>query len=253
MKSSGRTTAMTALYLVLVAIMVGVLIPFLPLPHALAGRVAHNSEGFLLALILIPWIQFLRPRLAGSRAQWVVTVVVAVALLAVGILLISSDLPSRFRTLNESFLAAAALVPYVQARRPLPRGAAVVLPVLAVLVALLFDHNDEITDLAEVWGALVLVPIGLDLVDRGILEPTARTSRPLRYSWYAFLVVVPIGFSVLEARLHLGGFVHYVGRCYEDFIAALLISLFLAVVLGRTGRARADEPAQVASPVAPAG
>lgn len=245
---------MAVFYVVVAAILIGILVPFLPFPHALASRIAHNSEGFLLALVLVPWIQFVRPRLEGSRAQWAVTVLVAVALLAVGILLIASHLPSRFRTLNESFIAAAALVPYVQLRRPLPRGVPVALAVIAVLVATLFDYNSEITDLAEVWGALVLIPIGLDLVDRGILEPAARTSRPVRYSWYAFLVVVPVVVSVLDVGLHLSGpfagFVHYIGRCNEDFIAAILISLGLAVILGRRGRGPAGEPAPAASSVA---
>lgn len=251
MQLSKRQAGMTAFYVVLVVIMVAILIPYLPGPHAVTSRIAHNSEGFLLALVLIPWIQFVRPRLAGSRAQWVITLLAAVVLLVIGVLMIGSGLPSRFRTLNEGVIAAALLVPYVQARRPLPRGLALAVAVIAVLVAALFDYNSEITDLAEVWGALVLIPIGLDLVDRGILEPAARTSRPLRYGWYVFLVVVPILFSVLEARLHMGGFVHYVTRCWEDFIAALLVSLGLAGILGRTGRP-AGEPAPVDASVTPA-
>ena len=246
MRSGRWRPALSAVfYVVLVVVLAACLVPFVRvLPHSLALRVAHNSEGYVLALILIPWIQFARPRLAGRGAEWPAAVAVALACLAVGVLLIASDLPSRIRTLNEGFLAAGLLVPYVQLRRPVPRVLPVLVAAIGVLIAVAFDHNTEVTDLAEVWGALVLIPLTLDLVDRGILNPTARTSRALRYGWYAALVVVPIGCAVLDFGVHVTGVlyqvVHYVGRCNEDFVAALLISLALAVIAGRTGRLHGD-------------
>jgi hypothetical protein len=236
-----RGALSAAFYGVLVLVLAACLVPFTSvLPHSLALRVAHNSEGYVIALILIPWIQFLRPRLAGRRAGWPVATAVAVTCLVVGVLLIASDLPSRIRTLNEGFLAAGLLVPYVQLRRPVPRILPVVVAAIGVLIAVVFDHNSEVTDLAEVWGAIVLIPLAVDLIDRGILDPAARTSRVLRYGWYAALVVVPIGCAVLDFGLHVTGVlyevVHYVGRCNEAFVAALLISLALAIIDGRTGR-----------------
>jgi hypothetical protein len=249
MRSATWRTALTAVfYVVLAVVLAACLVPFVSvLPHAVALRVAHNSEGYVLALILVAWIQFARPRLAGRRAEWPAALTVAVALVAVAVLLIASDLPSRIRTLNEGFLAAGLLVPYVQLRRPVPRALPVLVPVIAVLVAVVFDHNSEVTDLAEVWGALVLIPLAVDLFDRGILDPDARTSPALRYGWYAALVVVPIGCAVLDFGMHVTGalyqVVHYVGRCNEDFVAALLLSVALAVIAGRTGRLRGRDGA----------
>jgi hypothetical protein len=239
--TTGRTVLTAVFYVVLAVVLAACLVPFVSvLPHAAAQRVAHNSEGYVLALILVAWIQFARPRLAGRRAEWPATVAVALAVLAVGVLLIASDLPSRIRTLNEGFLAAGLLVPYVQLRRPVPRALPLLVPAIAVLVAVAFDHNSEVTDLAEVWGALVLIPLTVDLFDRGVLDPDARTSPALRYGWYAALVVVPIGCAALDFGVHVTGVlyqvVHYVGRCNEDFVAALLLSLALAVIAGRTGR-----------------
>jgi uncharacterized membrane protein len=249
MRSATWRTVLTAVfYVVLAVVLAACLVPFVSvLPHSLATRVAHNSEGYVLALILIPWIQFARPRLAGRRAEWPAAVTVAVACVAVGVLLIASDLPSRIRTLNEGFIAAGLLVPYVQLRRPVPRALPVVVAVIGVLVAVVFDHNTEVTDLAEVWGALVLIPLAVDVFDRGILDPDARTSPALRYGWYAALIVVPIGCAVLDFGMHVTGVlyqvVHYVGRCNEDFVAALLLSLALAVIAGRTGRPAGESDA----------
>lgn len=247
---TGRTALSAVFYVALAVVMAACVVPFVSvLPHSLATRVAHNSEGYVIALVLIPWIQFVRPRLAARRAEWPVTVAVGLLCIAIGILLIATGLPSRIRTLNEGFIAAGLLVPYVQLRRPVPRALPVVGAVLAVLIAVVFDHNSAITDLAEVWGALVLIPLALDVVDRGILDPAARTSVVARYGWYAALVVVPLVCAVLDFGMHVTGVlyqvVHYVGRANEDFVAAVLISLALAVILGRTGPHR-EEP-QVAS------
>lgn len=249
--STGRQVAATAFYVVLVALVLACVIPFLPLPHRAATAISHNSEGYVIALILVPWIQFVRPRLVGRRTEMAVTIAAAVLLLAIGVFLIATHLPSRIRTLNEGFLAAALLVPYVQLRRPVPRSLPLALSLVAVLIAAVFNGSSEVTDLAEVWGAVVLIPIGLDLIDRGILEPTARTSRALRYGWYAFLVLVPILVSAFEWHIGVTGLVNgvlrYVSRANEDFIAALLIPVLLAVILGRTGRSSVPAEAGSAS------
>src|SRR3954465_8051260 len=193
---SVRQILATIVYVVVAVVLVGCLVPFWAdvLPAWAATSVTHNSEGYLIALVLVPWIVYARPRLAGRRAQWPVAIAVGAILLAIGFVLIATDLPSRFRTLNAAFIALGLLVPYVQIRRPLPRGLTPAVVVIGVLVAAIFNHNGTVTDLAEVWGALVLLPIGLDLVDRGILDPAARTSAVLRYGWYAVLVVLPSAF-----------------------------------------------------------
>jgi hypothetical protein len=139
------------------------------------------------------------------------------------------------------------LLPYLQLRRPLPRALPWCVLVVAVLVAVLFNHNTEITDLAEVWGALVLVPLTVDVFDRGILNPAAPDRPWLRWAWLAVLVAVPVVCSWLDTRADVTGalnaVVHYVARCNEDFVAAVLISLVFSVALGWTGRRRAGSAA----------
>src|SRR3954465_13757402 len=117
-----RTVLTVAFYAAVAGVLAAILFQVLPvfLPDSVAGRIGHNSEGLLLALILAGWIQFVRPRLAGTRREWTVTIFGAVLPPALGIFLIVTALPSRFRTLNEALLAGALLVPYVQVRRPVP-------------------------------------------------------------------------------------------------------------------------------------
>jgi hypothetical protein len=220
-------------------------------PDPVAARVGHNSEGYLAALAVAGWIQYARPRLAGHRREWAGTAAVAAACLAIGLALLASDLPSRWRTLNETFLALALLVPYLQLRRPLPRALAggIAAGLLAVVVA--FESTAAVTDLAEAFGLLILAPVAFDLVDRGILDPGARTSTRTRWLWYGALVAVPVALSVLEYQIGVDGVpgvaVRYGVRVTEAFGCLLLVELYLAVFLGRTGRRdRAAEPAAAA-------
>lgn len=237
-----RQAGAVVVYLLLGFVLISCMFSFVHayLPHSLATRVAHNSEGYVIALIVIPWIQFARDRLFGRPSEWPLTVTAGVVSVLVGILLILSDLPSPIRTLNEGFIAAGLLLPYVQLRRPLRWALPVAVVVVGVLVATVFNQNSEVTDLAEVWGGLVLLPLTFDLFDRGILDPSAPNRPWLRYSWLAVLVVVPVACSVLDARNALTGVagqvVHYVSRCNEDFVAAILATLCLSVILGWTGR-----------------
>jgi hypothetical protein len=223
-------------YGALLAVLAGILTGRWPafLPPAVSVRIGHNSEGFLLALLLAPWIQFARPRLAGTPREWPTTAAVALACAAVGVFLLVTDPTPRVRTLNEAFLAAAVLIPYLQLRRPLRPGHALALSVVALAVMVLGERAQTVTDLAEVLGVLALAPIGLDLVDRAVLDPAARPSPRLRYGWYAFLVVAPIVFSVLEYRVGAGGAaVRYAVRITEAFVCLLLVELYFAVLLGR--------------------
>ncbi len=218
-------------------------------PDPIATRVGHNSEGYLAALALASWIQYVRPRLTGHRREWLITALVAAAWLALGLALLASDLPSRWRTLNETCLALALLLPYLQLRRPLPRAVPAGIAVVLLAVVVAFEWTTAITDLAETFGILILAPIAFDLVDRGILDRTAETSTRTRWIWYAALVAVPIVLSVLEYRVGvdgvLGAAVRYGVRISEAFVCLLLVQLYLAVLMGRTGR-RDGSPEPVA-------
>ena len=246
-------------YAVLVAVLVGILLQALPLvlPDAVAGTVARNSEGLLLALVVSLWIQWARPWLARRRTEWVLTALVVAVCAVAGVLLLASDLPSRFRTLNESLLAAAAVLPWLQLRRPLPRAVVVGVPLALLGAVVLFNRTAVITDLAETLGALVLFPIALDLVDRGILDPRALTRAGLRWGWYAGLVAAPVVFSVLQYDVGVPGLpgeaVRYLVRITEAFVCLLVVQFWFAVVLGRTGRSQASPRARPTAEVAASG
>jgi hypothetical protein len=206
----------------------------------LATHIGHNSEAYLAALVLAAWIQYARPRLAGTRVEWPVAVLVGAVMLVIGIALIQTHLPSRFRTLNEAFIALAVLIPYVQARRPLSRVLSYGLPGLVLLLVLVVGDRGLVRDLAETATMLIFIPIGLDLVDRGILQSDAVTSIRARWTWYAALVLIPIVFIALRKGAHVGGWAGnrmlYSQRGLEGYIAAFFIEVYFAVFLGWVGR-----------------
>jgi hypothetical protein len=210
------------------------------LGRRLASHIAHNSEAYLAALVLSAWIQFVRPRLAGRRAEWPVAVLVGVIMLAIGVALVQTHLPSRFRTLNEAFIALAVLIPYVQARRPLSRVLSYGLPGVVLLLVLVVGDRGIVRDQAESAAMLILIPIGLDFIDRGILQSDAVTSVRARWSWYAALVLIPLVFVALRKGAHVGGWAGnrmlYSQRGLEGYIAAFFIEVYFAVFLGWVGR-----------------
>jgi hypothetical protein len=210
------------------------------LGNRLATHIGHNSEAYLAALVLAAWIQYARPRLTGTRAEWPVAFLVGVVMLAIGIALIQTHLPSRFRTLNEAFIALAVLIPYVQARRPISRLLSYGLPGVVLLLALVVGDRGLVRDLAETAIMLIVIPIGLDLVDRGILQSDAVTSVRARWTWYAALVLIPIVFVALRRGAHVGGWAGnrmlYSQRGLEGYIAAFFIEVYFAVFLGWVGR-----------------
>jgi hypothetical protein len=237
------TTARAVFYGACVVVTVGVLGQLFAevLPGSMASRIGHNSEGVVLALLIAPWIEFARPRLAGTSREWPVTLAVAAGCTVIALLLLQSDLPSRFRTLNETFLAAAVVIPYLQLRRPLPGRLAVIASAVVLAVIVVFNRTTVVTDGAETLAVLLLVPIGFDVVDRGILDPEATTSPRLRLGWYVAMVVAPIAFSVLEYNIGFDGYIgeatRYAVRVAEAFIFMLLVELYFTVLLGRVGRA----------------
>jgi len=213
----------------------------LVLPTELARRIGYNSEGYTLAILLGAWIQFARPRLDGST-RWVLTFLVAAASLTLALTLFTSDLPSRFKTLNETFFALSLLLPYVTLARPLRRWPPVVSAVLLVVVVAgvaLGSGDSPVVLLAETMAVFVLAPLAFDWVDRAILDPQAQTSTGLRYAWYALLIAIPLVVVLLGDDAREGGGVHevlqYVGRVHEAVIGLLLVQLYFAVGLRRTG------------------
>ena len=125
----------------------------------------------------------------------------------------------------------------------MPRALALGLPGAVLLVILVASGTTLVTDLAEGVVMLVLAPLGLDVVDRVVLEPERRVL-PARWVWYAFLLVTPAVIALLEGKLGgvLGDVVRYTERVQESFVGVLLVELYLAVVLLRrpvTGRAGA--------------
>lgn len=211
------------------------------LPSGLAGRIGYNSEGYLLALILCAWIQFVLPRL-GATSRWPVALTAGAACMAIGIGLYVTQLPSQIKTLNETFLALGLILPYVALVRPLRRWpllASAVVLIVVVLGTVFGPETGLIVQLAEAMVMLFLVPLSFDVVDRGILEPRARTSSALRYSGYALLVVVPLVIVALGTAARSGegaaDVLEYVGRAHEAFIGVLLVLVYLAVLRGRAG------------------
>jgi hypothetical protein len=206
----------------------------------LAGHIGHNSEAYAAALVLGLWIQFVRPRLLGTRYEWVVTLAVGVVLVAIGIALVQTHLPSRFRTLNEAAIGAGLLVPYVQLRRPLPPAITFGVPGVLLALVLAFGDVGVIQDQAESVVMLILVPIGLDLIDRGILQSDAVTSIRARLGWYAALVLIPIVFVALRKGAGVGGWAGdrmlYSQRGLEGYLLALFLEIYFAVLLGWVGR-----------------
>lgn len=213
------------------------------LPDRLARRVGFNSEGYIFALLLGVWIQGVLPRLRG-RARMPIAVLAGGAALAVAVVLYDSEWTSRVKTLNEAFFGLALVLPYVALRRPLPRWLPCVLSavVLVLIVyAIASDGPESLAVLlAESFALYLIAPIAFDVVDRGILDPAAVTSTVVRWSFYAVLVVIPVVVVELGVDHRQGkGFpevLEYIGRAHEGVIGILLVVVFFAVALGRTGR-----------------
>lgn len=218
------------------------------LPGALTAKIAYNSEAYFFALVVAAWIhlRILAPDVARRRS---VTGAACVGLLALGGLLLLSDLPGRIVTLNEAAFAAAIMVLYVALPRPMPLivpWATFGLVVVGAGVAVAVGGDSWVINQAEGLGFIALLPLALDVVDRGILEPDATTRPVMRYGFYALLLGEPVLVSVLGTDLRQGGgrlalALEFLGRIHESFFGVLLICLFFAVALGRTGRAGSQQ------------
>jgi hypothetical protein len=258
-----RTIVISTLYYVgVLALLLGVLFKEWVniLPKHLAGQIGHNSEGYLIALVLAVWIQFVRPRLAGSRSEWPTTIVVALAFLGLTIAMLTTDWQSRFKTLNEGTLGIALLLPYVQLRRPLPRRVAMWAAIAVFVITAVTIKTVATIDMAETYGMVFLGIIGFDIIDRGILDRDAVTSVAKRWLWYASLILAPVVFAVIDHYNHgrstgvVGLPIRWLVRITEAFIFALFVEVFFAVGLGRTGARETPTatPVEASRPVVPA-
>lgn len=222
-------------------------------PAPLAGRIAYNSEAYLFAVVLAGWIQFVLPRLDATRRLPAAVVVGALwGLIGVGLVL--SDLPSSVRTLNETALALALLIPYVSLRRPASPWWLVSVPVIVVLVAgaVAWAPDSWVIDQAETLGFLVLTVLTFAVVDKGLLQPGVTVSAARRWGWCGLLLLEPVVVSGLGTGMREGGgaaaaTLEFLGRVHESFFGVLLVVLVLALL----PRRQSTDPAQRDRPTRP--
>lgn len=201
------------------------------LPARRAAQIGHNAEGFMLVVLLSPWLAYVRSRQPG-RPPVALVGGLSVASLLIGLYLGFVTDIGVFATLDESFYGAALLVPYVWLPRPLPRFAWT-LPILAFLVPALFSQTTVGWQLAETYGFFLLVPIYLDFIDRRVLEPRKPLRPRLLMAWVAVLLVVPVIVSAVRVE-HPEGFVEsvirYLSRPTEAMVACLLFTAYFSIL-----------------------
>ena len=233
------------LFLLLVAIVTGLVAATLPAP--LAATVSYNSEGYLYTLVMLPWIYFVT-RVRGVGLNWVWVVGLGIAWMVIGFWLLGSSLPSAIKTLNETALAVGILMPYVAFRRPLPRGVAPVLTTGVLLVIAIgiwlarpedgmrLEESNWVISLAEGVVMVFLTVIALDMVEKWILDRGAEPGPTAgRVILYATLVLVPVVVSALGSGVRVGNEVHamvlnYLGRVHEAFIGVLFLCAAFVVI-----------------------
>ncbi|HEY2176728.1 MAG TPA: hypothetical protein VGH85_23200 [Mycobacteriales bacterium] len=209
------------------------------IPGTVGKHIGYDSEGYVLALILPLWIEFVRPRIAGRSSEWIVTGAGALVMFGLFLWFYNSNILSTVKTLNETLFALAFLIPYVQfIRRPskyVAGGCA-----LAVFILLLiFDHTSLVrfpTNLAEGVVMMILAPIAFDITDRGILTPDRPSPLRVRQAWWALLVILPLLFIALH-HAHFGGTlgdaVRYAVRPQEAFVGMFGLEIYFAIRMSR--------------------
>lgn len=223
------------------------------LPALPARLLTQNVEGVALALGLGLWLCPIR-RWLGSAALGVALVLGAGCLLAGWWLLagpLSHPEHSRFITLNETMLALAVLLPYLEIRRPL-RWWAAALPVAAfTLPVVAAGRSETVTTMAEVFAAVVLVAITVDLVDPSLLDG----SSPHRWrslAWLGLLSALVVVFRVWadwnEPEGFFGHVLLYLARGNEMFLAVIGLTLLFGVLCPQAQRAGATASARLQDP-----
>ena len=230
--------ASVVLLLILVAVATGLIGKILP--TYLASRIGYNSEGYLFALVLTPWVYYVS-RHAGQREVGLASALIGFLWFVVGLGLLNSSLPSAIKTLHEPALALGIMLPYVALRRPLPRWVPPTLVLGALLVVGLgmfaarpapgmpMGSSNWVIYLGEAVFLVLLTIVALDLVDRWMLDVTARR---LNWGWrlafYAILVATPITVSALGSSTRVGDqwfnmSLNYLGRTHESFVGVAIL------------------------------
>lgn len=233
------------LLLLLAAVVTGVTGRVLPSP--LASKVGYNSEGYLFASVLIPWVYYLA-RHPWSRRRVQVSGLLGALWLVVGWGLLNSSLPSAIKTLNEPALALGIVLPYVALRRPFAGWVPLTLVcscLTAIGLGMLAARPDPgvpmgqdnwVIYLGEGVFLVLLAIVALDLVERWMLDPSAR---PLTGVWrgvfYAMLVATPIMVSAIGMSARVDDQWHnmtlnYLGRVHESFVGVFLLCGTLLLV-----------------------
>ena len=233
------------LFLLLVAVATGV--TGRVLPPALASKVGYNSEGYLFALVLTPWVYYVA-RHPGRPWKVAISLALGVLWLVVGWMLLNSSLPSAIKTLNEPAFALGVVLPYVAVRRPLARwiplaiaGGILVAIVLGIRAArpepgIPMESDNWVIYLGEGVFLVLLTVVALDLVERWLLDRGAARLHPvLRALFYATLVMTPVVVSALGRSTRVGDQWHsmalnYLGRVHEAFVGTLLVCGALVLV-----------------------
>ena len=218
-------------------------------PGKVGVTLSRNSEAYLTLLAVCVWIDVVRPRLRVHARQWAITVCVAVALFAAGLALRQAPWPPRVVTLNEALIGIAVLVVYLQLQRPIPRWAFAV-PALGILVPLIGWDNAFTTDMAEAFGALVLIPLIVDVIDPRLLDggpPTVLRNVAWMVGLLVFVVVIHLVSDGPRGGL-VTGVTYYVQRSTEMFVAAAAMLGYYALrrLDPAAGLAREDDGARQA-------
>jgi hypothetical protein len=205
------------------------------IPGKVGKHIGYDSEGYLLALVLPPWIEYARPRLAGRRIAWALTAAAALVMFGVFLLLYNSHtIIGSVKTLNETFFALAFLIPYVQlTRRPREYAAVGCAVAVAVLTFVAYNTASRIvtTHLAEGVLMIILAPIAFDVTDRGILRPDRPSPLRVRQAWWVLLILLPLLFILLRDA-HPGtveAAVRYVTRAQEAFVGMFILEIYFAI------------------------
>jgi hypothetical protein len=210
------------------------------LPSGLSSQIGHNSESVVLAIVVAAEIQLLRGR-RRTPALLVAMVVIAFALIGLGLLLKDADLRSSIVTLNEPLIGSGFVLLYLCL--PRSRATAITVAVLVALYVVIFYNTDFVVAQAESLVAIALAGPALDIFDRTILQPTEPDEPGLRIFWMALLLVAVIcliaAYSWVHADLHHGAFrntIDYLQRGEESFWGWLLIHAYFSYWLGSRWR-----------------
>ena len=172
-----RTSARVAIFYVVMAVGLLVLVTKFQanfLPSGLSSQIGHNSEALVLAIVVAAEIQLLRGR-RRTPALLAAMVVVAVALIGLGLLLKDADFRSSIVTLNEPLIGSGFVLLYLCL--PRSRATAITVAVLVALYVVIFYNTDFVVAQAESLVAIALAGPALDISIAPSGSPPSRTNR----------------------------------------------------------------------------